>query len=383
MTELSPNPQIQRFVLSSAAHFVGTYEDAGIRIAHAFPDLTTSTRPFQPRPVPSRRMHAICTFRTEPEPRAGTFAVVPTYSWVADRVTSLLSVLLGKHFEFHGFLDREGVHYFPAKGVFRLNYACGTLPFNDQIWPDLEIPLDLQRFGAVRPALVTDGEDADAFYSAARFFRDALEHYDVLPETAYLHLVTAGEIISQVMGFQKESLYDDDLRALLKTIEDGCDASVANKVAGRLFQVRRSYLETMKTLVDARFFGGKIATGPATGFIEGEPFDRTVKAAYDLRSKYVHVGARIAPCLRSFEMHNAEIISAYTLGMGDDLRKTLQRAPTLLGLVRLTRFILFRFLETRLLLNAAVPVAAYSPDPLLEVARGRLTDVDRAAGNDV
>ncbi|MGH1557382.1 hypothetical protein ACRAWD_05250 [Caulobacter segnis] len=86
----------------------------------------------------------------------------------------------------------------------------------------------------------------------------ALQSSEHDPEQAYLHLITAGEIISEAQYPAGGRLLDPDLEAVLQRIEkdlpDG--KAAASTLRKRLFEIKRRFVTTFMDYIDQPFFEG-------------------------------------------------------------------------------------------------------------------------------
>jgi hypothetical protein len=213
---------------------------------------------------------------------------------------------------------------------------------------DFPVPLDLAEVSRIR-RLITgpplDSRFHETFQAAVKFYLRALQAVESDPEVAYLSLITVGEILSNWHTFDESILLDADLREDLELIRKSCSDGprIANSIRGRLYQVKRKFVECFVGLCDDAFFG-RSELSPEYK-LEAGTFRKALGAAYDLRSKHLHTGKPfglwVCPDTTRYEAQFAQPVT------GDkDFDKVLANAPTYLGLERLTRYALLRFAQS-------------------------------------
>src|ERR1700730_1730117 len=217
---LKPAETIQRFLISSTSHFVAEYEADGILITHAFPGSRSSEGFLRLKEGPLSRSAYMLSFVVPPVPKiAGT--VFPDYEGTAEWAYSLLSLLYGKRFDSHGCVEAHGNFRLPQLEEFT-SICNPVLPQNDhKPRSDIAVPLDFRHVARIAPMLMGGNEKPHArtaLSAAAKFYHQALQNVERDPEIAYLHLITAGEILANVHHQQSEDLLDEDIRAILDQV---------------------------------------------------------------------------------------------------------------------------------------------------------------------
>lgn len=208
---------------------------------------------------------------------------------------------------------------------------------------------------------IVDEELSDAFQTAAIFYARALRTVSHDPEVAYLHLITACERLAETAPLEDVEL-EAVVRIALQRIEaemhDG--ARVAGLFRGRMRQLRRRFTALLVSHVDDAFFRRSEGKEPWECFKPSD-FPRAAAAAYDLRSRYVHTGASFGDLIAP-RRNNAERQPGETLHPDPEMAKILERAPTFIGLERLTRLVLLKCAE-RLGATLPDPVGADAEQP--------------------
>jgi Apea-like HEPN len=112
----------------------------------------------------------------------------------------------------------------------------------------------------------------------------------------------------------------------------------------RLYQVRSRFNLTFKKLLNNRFFEKTESLEEFTK-LTAENIENCIKAAYDLRSKYVHTGIDFGHWLAPRRTFMNEILLGMPVVDDKELKKILSKVPTFIGLERAVRFALLRFLH--------------------------------------
>lgn len=257
----------------------------------------------------------------------------------------LLALLYGKRFDNHG--PTEGTGYFKVPDTSHFETLCDhRLPFNShKLRVDAPIPLDLREFKRIAPLIIdgwTNVEFRQRFSTAARFYLRAIQASDSDPEIAYLHLITAGEVLSNHFDYGDE-LLDEQAKADLSAIADIPDGvAISKRVRSTMRQIKRKFLITLTNLIDDSFFDRTEATEQYAAFKKSD-FRANLAAAYDLRSRYVHTGERFGKWIEARGGRLEEISPGTPYGPPADLVKILDKAPTFIGMERVIRYALLRF----------------------------------------
>lgn len=368
MAGLRPDEHVHKFLVSTPARFVGEYEAGDYLITHAWSGMFEQTERSALGFVqgPYSRNYYLVAFRTSPE-RDQTGNVVPPYNArpTAERACSALAVLFGKRFDLHGPVESHGHYHAPEMGTVRPVEYSHSGPFNHRPRVDLGLELNLAVFEKVA-RLFTDGSLdehlKDVFFAAARFYRRSLQVFDLEPDVAYLDLITCGEILAEYFEYPDEVVYGADILDMLAKVraipQDG--KRIAGEFKGRMRQIKRRFTRTVVGLLNDYFFtntetangSGKLerSSGPHPGFDNRAiTIENRVEESYNVRSSYVHSGAEFARFVRPMpNFLNETQLGWYTAegnGLDRRLAKALSLAPTYLGLERIMRYCLVRFLH--------------------------------------
>jgi hypothetical protein len=258
----------------------------------------------------------------------------------------MMAVLFGKRFDSHGALEMTGHFYVPD--LSSTAEPCEPkIPFHGQEQrADYGIQFQLSELKRFRTIIEDEAEDPvmfNAFYTASLFYARALRAAVLNPEVAYLHLITAGERLSEVIPFDKEASLDANTRNALSRIESEMTGGerIASLFRSRLLQLRRRYCHMLCSSVDKQFFERRESEDVWSALKE-EGFLKVAVAAYDLRSRYVHTGSSFGGWIEPRFQNEERQIGKPHLPNDRSMATLLHNAPTLVGLERLTRVALLK-----------------------------------------
>lgn len=348
---LHPRMTVQKALISTTSRLLGAYEADGMLVSHAWPDFYGRSASMRTAQSPASRSAFIFAFETEPvEPAPGV--MVPNYSHLGKLLCSYLSVLFGKRFDSHGLVEHSGIFQVPDMAEF--SELCDPLLPQNSHSPrvDFGIPLNLVEMARIKALLDVTSLDqriANVFQGASKFYLQGLQNAERDPEVAYLHLITAGEILSSAFDFEQSDILDSQAKSFLSRIRDASSdgPELASLVSTRLLQVKRRFVQAILRLVDPGFFARSEASTSFGRFRE-ETFTNVIAAAYDLRSRYVHTGIPFGRWIwHGAGGSNNEVQEGRPVVSDADFGKILAKAPTYVGLERVVRYSLLRFAETQ------------------------------------
>jgi hypothetical protein len=344
---------VQKALISSPAEFVGQFSHAGLLIAHASP---TSPRQVNTHWYGEGTVHARCflaaVFETPPLPPSENEnpRLIPSYAWVGDTLCMLLAVLFGKRIDDHGFLERHGMFSLPRiEALSPIFYR--EFPFNsNQARADLGIPLNLVEVGRLGGLLDSTPHDPDAFevlLRATRFYLRAIRSFQDDPELAFLDLITCGEVLAGSFHFGDDELYDPATHSLLNEMRATCPGGdkKVDALKGRLRQAKRRFVLSLLELLDESFFSRTEAKEDWCRLTR-DGIEKRLKAAYDLRSYYLHEGLPFAQQMIHLKCLN-EVPVGQSVLTNREWAIALDHAPSFLGMERIVRYCLLRFLHLR------------------------------------
>jgi hypothetical protein len=347
MTALKPDKCIQKALLSTRSRLVGEYDhpdEPDLLVTHAWlrgPEMSRMLG----NSAFSQNFY-VASFRTEPVPRDHPLIVLPDYSYFGEFLAVHLSILYGKHFQSHGLLESSGSFRVPEKLDLGPNSLFSLPPFNHTPRNCVPTILNLCEISRIRPVLdafVTESGPGRILFTAGRFYNRALTEMEELPELAYLDLITCGETISGERNVPDDRLYDEDLKELLRRIEKGSPdgSELAASVRSRLYQVRRRFASALSDLLDDYFFAHPESHEPFAA-LKQDDIETALKAAYNLRSRYVHTGIQFGAWVKPLAHLPEEIMLGTPIMDDNDLKKILVKAPSLCGMERIMRYCLLK-----------------------------------------
>ena len=351
-------PNLDKFTykiaLSSPAHFTGEMVTNSFWLTHAWPLHKNNIEIFDPSSRFSRSFFVL-TFRERELPdEAEKKRQPPYYDFVGDYFCVVLSAYFGKRFDNLGFLQSNGIHCVPDIQPTTLRKWPNALPVTSKPRIDLGIKLELHEAKPLLPILeavfveinekLPVAPKLGLAFAAGRFYLQALQLFESDPELSFLALVNAGEVLASALEFSEEEVYDAETRELLAEVSEKLGDVKAERVRQRFFQIRRRFRVGLGKLVNAAFFAGSESQDDLFKF-KPEDFGTRIAAAYDLRSIFLHAGKTFGGWVAPFDHRNAEV-SIGTPAYGDaEWKKLISRIPTLVGMERVIRFCLLRFLH--------------------------------------
>jgi hypothetical protein len=353
-------PRLDKFTykiaISSPAHFSGQMLTDSFWLTHAWPMHDSNIEVFDLDP--SSRIHRsffVLTFRerelSEEEEKKRQ---PPYYGHVGDYFCVMLSAYFGKRFDNLGFFQSHGTHFLPDIQPPTLRRLADALPTSSKPRKDLNIKLELHEAKQLLPILETVileinenkpvSKELELAFTAGRFYLQALQLFEPDPELAFLSLINAGEVLINGLAFSDDEIYDKDTQALLSEIEATLGDIKAQKVRDRFFQIRRKFRLGLSKLVNQAFFEGSESQEDFYR-IRPEDFETRVVAAYDLRSAFLHAGKTFGGWVTALDHRNAEVSIGKPSAGDAEWKKLIERIPTLIGMERVIRFCLLRFLH--------------------------------------
>ena len=204
---LRPSETKQKALISTTSRLVGEYERSGALITHVWPSFSKQLPQERMFEGPASRSAYIFVFKTESKDKETV--IIPDYSPMGELICSYLAVLFGKRFDSHGLLESNG--FFNIPDLTQFGQFCNPhLPQNShKVRVDFPVPLKLEEVCRIERLLLDgtiDSKFLRAFQGASKFYLLALQNAEHNPEVAYLHLITAGEILSNFHNYKKDQL---------------------------------------------------------------------------------------------------------------------------------------------------------------------------------
>lgn len=348
MTKFTPSETIQKIQLFARGHFVGEYIDNDCRFAHAWPKF--GSQKFEKFNISQYERACVIVFTFETVAyEKGPGVIVPDYSGYGDIASVLLTLLYGKLIENCGSLENDGMFCVPDLSLSHFDFD-DKLPFQSSKPRDnFPIPLNFVEIKRIIPLLnpeaPLDSKFITAFYTASKFYKQALSEFSRDPEIAYLHLITACEVVSNFYDYTWDIIADDHAKSIVEClVNEGSKkaARIASFIKVRTLGIKRKFTKCIVDEIDDAFY----VTSPQLGGFTKANFEPSIKAAYDLRSKYVHTGIGFGKwIMRPMAGQFIDVSVGSPVVADDEMRRILAKAPSFFGLERVVRVLLFRFAE--------------------------------------
>ncbi len=352
---MRPERHVQRVLVSATTDIIGEFETDWMRVDHAW-HLGGGREATRSLPGPYARKALVISFRTDPAQDDNL--IIHTYEGAGPAFSAYFSVLFGKRFDSHGPIQASGLFNVPDLSAY--GEASDVLLPQNKPSPrsDYPVPLRLEQLHRLLPLWTGSPETKahrDIFHSASKFYWQALQAVQSDPEVAYLHLISAGEVLSGGFGLDETEALDETARAILDRVAaQGTQGQKdARVLRSRLLGIRRRFVTVLNRLLDQNFFERREAQDE-WGALERSSICETLGAAYDLRSRYVHVGQSFGSWAMLLAHTQAERTPGEPQVSDPEFKKILMRAPTYIGLERCIRYGLLRFADQ---------VGLLSPDP--------------------
>jgi len=346
---LRPQATIQKVLISTTSRLVGEYEKNNILLTHAWPDSLDQSAFARWSEGPISRSAFIFAFETEPT--TNNQLVVPDYSSMGQLICSYLSIFFGKRFDNHGLVEENGMFRIPDLAQF--GQLCDSqLPQNShKPRIDFSVPLNLSEVSRIERLFfdrTLNSKIKRTFEGAAKFYLQALQNVEHDPEIAYLHLITAGEILSNFYDYENDTLLDEQTKKILDKIRHCPDngEKAAKFISNKLRQIKRRFVETIVRMIDKDFFlrSETHSKLPASTRFNADTFRDAISSAYNLRSRYVHTGIPFGRwVVLKLGGFNNEMPFGVPFVGDQELGKILAKAPTYVGLERVMRYCLLQF----------------------------------------
>ena len=259
-------------------------------------------------------------------------------------VVGLFSLWFGKHVRNHGPIVLDGGWMLPDMLSMHPNPYFAHAIYSGVHTKPLTRPCDWRSLESLLPIiqeLKAAGTDESPIMAAAKCYSEALRLLPLDREIAFFRLIQAIECVSGKSQYTDEERFshDEQLWTYLKWLEqldDETGKRCAAFVKNRLYQVARGVWLWLDKRIDGDFFTAESYA------LADDNLKACVSGAYTLRSKYVHGGAAFADFIDPTDGRcgSLETIpdSFLEACQDKDLRKTLARCPSFLGLERLVRY---------------------------------------------
>jgi len=342
-----PDDTINKMLISSTCRFTGQYESENTLLTHAWALNTNYQRSISDLDTPFSRHASLFGFQTSPiEPSPGV--VVPDYTYIGNIICSYLALFYGKRFDNHGMIESMGLFTLPNFSQY--GTACDkNLPSNSsKERSSLAVPLSLCNFEVLERILLDDTKETkfkQTFTACAKYYLQALQAIEYDSEIAYLHLVTAGEILANYHEYNDKDIIDSVTLRDLNIVEncDNCGKIVGKSFRSKFRSIKRRFVKTICDSIEDDFFDSP-ETDKRFSVFTKESFEKNIMAAYDLRSQYVHSGIPFGNWISKSPFQTDTLVGQPVVG-NKEIAKILKYVPTFIGLERTIRYVLIKFME--------------------------------------
>lgn len=344
---LKPDRDVAKFLISSTCPLNGTYDSPHLLISEAMPGLGDRTAHLRQRHMTGAHYAFTLVFRTPAADQGGV--IIPQYDHVAEMMCGYLSVLYGKRFDLLGAVESSGLFGLPNLRAMDTHADPAFATNSTRPRADFGFQLDLAEIRRLTGLMFGEGgttTNATVFRGASKFYMRAVQTAEVDIEIAYLHLITAGEILAAAVEIPENLLIAPQTQTYLRKIETEMREGeiIAGTLKRQAGSIKRRFVEAFLSLTDEAFFERSEASQRYAA-LNKATYRKVLGAAYDLRSRYVHSGESFGSWIYPRGSGVEEIQSGRPVIKDKDFAKTLATAPTYSGLERVVRYGLLRFSE--------------------------------------
>jgi len=363
-----PDPNIHKYQISTPCYFVGHYENDYIALELAQPSVDESFTTWDSiHNTAYARNYIIIVFKSIDKYKKDD---VDSYLYsFARRISILLSVYYGKCINEHGFLEFNGGYWIPTSINTVPNKYNFIAPFNQIPRKDLGDIMNspgsnrpcldgVKRIAPIFDTILDETEFNNILLTAGSFYLHSLQSFNNDPEIAYLDLISCGEVLSNFKGFNydDDKLLPEDLLNDFNKLEIECKEIIdIAKLKKNFRSIKRRFTLTLLKLVNNYYFNN-IANDLGSSSFFNYHYNKiilkdnakiNIKYSYDIRSKYLHAGKSFGKYIIPFRNSITEIrVGEIPDDIGDsDFRKALNNALLYVGLERIMRFCLLRFIH--------------------------------------
>ena len=163
-------------------------------------------------------------------------------------------------------------------------------------------------------------------------------------------MITAGEMLSSCFQYSEEEMFDEQTLEDLNIIrsEIGNGGKIANRILNRFSNVKKAFVKSLCSLLDDSFYAMAKSEENLALFVP-ENIEENIGAAYNLRSKYVHTGVSFGRWVGT-SRDLSDLQFGKPIVSDSEFAKILEKAPKFVGLERLMRYCILKFMSSRGLL---------------------------------
>ena len=339
-------------LVSTTSNLVGEHRGGEVRLTLAFPDSESMNLRLSETPI--SRSAVMVLFDMERPESARPTLPLSSAEWVGQSVCDVLSVLYGKRFDSHGLVQSGRIFWVPDLSLYSSS-SHPKLPFNShRSRTTAPVALNLDQAATVDGWLVPSIDDPEKrlIQTACGFYARALRNAERDVEVAYLHLITAGEVLTGLDDYRVEELFDERTLKDVEKVRKHLGETVANRFTGRMRAVRRRFAKSLHSSLDDDFYAAGQADNEnrkhflAEGMtdLDRKSFDmvKCLESAYDVRSRYVHSGTPFEFPVSPRMLGCSDLTLGRPVLEDRKFAKTLEKSPTFCGLERILRYCLLK-----------------------------------------
>lgn len=345
-----PDPTVNKLLFSSPMQFYGMFDNENFYIHHAFSGLSNEHLRSQQKAIHlANRHYYVLLFQGEPTEKIGNTDRLNDYSPFANTILATFSVFFGKPFYSHGLIERCGLFHAPDMIWQQPLGDISLPPFTDNPRKNAGLPLNFTECKTML-ALCDNSSNcgekvAKLFHMGAHLYLRALKSYHQDPDSAYLDLVSCGEIISAFFAkvkYSDKQLFSEEI---LKTFEHlkgkGVETRFINLIRSQNRSIKKRFVLAINGLLNSRFFQNH-ETMDQPSSVPKNRIEDLLERTYDLRSERTHTGLDIRTYVKPFA---GDELARHGTGHKTRDTKYSMQCLSFTGLERITRFALLSLLH--------------------------------------
>jgi hypothetical protein len=266
-------------------------------------------------------------------------------NFICDLFCNLITVIFGKYFENHGYLERENMNYIPDySNIEPLKYYYLKC-FNQDERVDYNLQNNFSNLSKIEKIIENSNKDTlHKINICCKFYNSSLKIFEKEPELSYLNLINSLEVLSSMLEFTEDELYNHDkmLCCSLKIIKDKIENAdkIISFIKKRLYQIKRKIILTVLKYIDQDFLNKYEGSFDNDFYkITQNNLEKLMKKSYDLRSEYVHGGNYFGDLI--FPINDNVIIEVATIPENSKYTQLL----TFMGLERIVRYCILQYIN--------------------------------------
>ena len=279
----------------------------------------------------------------------------PSLNKITDTYCSWLSLLYGKCIYNAGILTYNGKMLIRDINQFRNRWDYSVYTNI----PRCDYPLELDLSLASADDEIKKVFSSEKLCDVLRLYYRAVWEMDRCPDYAYMCFIGIGEALAANETFADSEFVRDDenLAKLIQCVEKCFFSDDKEKmiryIRRNFFHIKRKFVLTILKYLDNNFNKLECENGITFGSLNEDEIENILKRTYNLRSKYIHVGADIEYYVTPYRMWNNEVVVGAFMNDVDEkgrpiqskLDKCAHKTLTLTGLERIMRYVLLSYIK--------------------------------------